>query len=280
MTTYLLARHRFTPGIEGPACDGQGNLYAVNFERQGSIGVVTPEGRGYVFVQLPEGSVGNGIRFDSQGHMLIADFSGHHVLKVDMRSRKVSVHASLIGAHQPNDICILEDDTVFASDPNWDDSTGRVWRVLPDGSASIVADGMGTTNGIEPSPDQKTLYVNESVQRRIWAFDITPDGLANKRLFIEFPDHGLDGMRCDVDGCLWVTRYGAGTVICLDPQGAVVEEVALQGSRPSNLCFGGEDGRTVYVTEVDHGTVEVFRAPRPGREFKLWQRIDRGGWDR
>lgn len=279
MTTLLLPPHSFTPGIEGPACDHLGNLYAVNFARQGSIGVVTPAGDGYTFVQLPEGSVGNGIRFNSHGQMLVADFEGHNVLRVDMRSRKVTVHAALPGAHQPNDLCILGDDTVFASDPDWKAETGRIWRVLPDGSAEVVAEGLGTTNGIEPSPDERTLYVNESVQRRIWAFDLTPQGLANKRLFIEFPDHGLDGMRCDIDGNLWVTRYGKGTVVCLDPQGAVVQEIALQGSRPSNLCFGGEDGCTVYVTEVDQGTVESFRVERPGREFLLWQRYVRGGWD-
>jgi sugar lactone lactonase YvrE len=279
MTTLFLPKHSYTDGIEGPACDHLGNLYAVNFERQGAIGVATPEGNGYVFVQLPEGSVGNGIRFNSHGQMLIADYTGHHVLKVDMRSRKVTVHAKLEGAHQPNDICILDNDVVFASDPNWNDNTGRVWRVAPDGTNKIVADNMGTTNGIEPSPDQKTLYVNESVQRCIWAFDITPDGLANKRLFIEFPDHGLDGMRCDTAGYLWTTRYGKGTVACLDQQGRVVEEIPLQGSRPSNLCFGGEDGCTMYVTEVDNGTVETFRVPRPGREWELWKRYSRGGWD-
>jgi sugar lactone lactonase YvrE len=150
--------------------------------------------------------------------------------------------------------------------------------VDPDASSvRIVAEGMGTTNGIEPSPDNCVLYVNESVQRRIWAFDITPDGLTRRRLFAEFPDHGLDGMRVDVAGFLWVTRYGAGTVVCLDASGAVVESVRLRGSRPSNLCFGGPDGRTVHVTEVDQGTVELFRAPRPGREWALWQCLFQSG---
>jgi sugar lactone lactonase YvrE len=277
-TRLLLPPHSFTAGIEGPACDGRGNFYAVNFAREGSIGLVTPEGQGRIFVQLPEGSVGNGIRFDRRGGMLVADYTGHQILRVDMTTRDIAVHAKLPGAWQPNDLCILDDGTVFASDPNWNDSTGRVWRVDPDASSvRIVAEGMGTTNGIEPSPDNCVLYVNESVQRRIWAFDITPDGLTRRRLFAEFPDHGLDGMRVDVAGFLWVTRYGAGTVVCLDASGAVVESVRLRGSRPSNLCFGGPDGRTVHVTEVDQGTVELFRAPRPGREWALWQCLFQSG---
>ncbi|MYF56304.1 SMP-30/gluconolactonase/LRE family protein, partial [Candidatus Poribacteria bacterium] len=68
----------FTSGIEGPACDADGNLYAVNFEKQGTIGKVTPDGQETVFVELPEGSIGNGIRFDSHGFMYIADYTNHN----------------------------------------------------------------------------------------------------------------------------------------------------------------------------------------------------------
>ena len=55
----------FTGGIEGPACDADGILYVVNYDRQGTIGAVTPAGETSLFVELPNDSVGNGIRFDS-----------------------------------------------------------------------------------------------------------------------------------------------------------------------------------------------------------------------
>ena len=71
----------FTTGVEGPAVDKNGVLYAVNFERQGTIGQVTPSGEASVFVELPEGSIGNGIRFDSYGNMLIADYTRHNILQ-------------------------------------------------------------------------------------------------------------------------------------------------------------------------------------------------------
>jgi sugar lactone lactonase YvrE len=57
----------FTSGIEGPGCDREGNLYAVNYQRQGTIGKVTPEGECSVFAELPDDSIGNGIRFHSAG---------------------------------------------------------------------------------------------------------------------------------------------------------------------------------------------------------------------
>ena len=132
---------------------------------------------------------------------------------------------------------------------------------------------MGTTNGIEVSPDGKTLYVNESKQRNVWAFTITPVGkLRDKRLLKKFPDYGFDGMRCDVEGNLYITRYGKGTVVKLSPQGKVLREIDVLGARPSNLCFGGPDGRTVYVTEVEHQRIVKFRVDRPGLAWKRWQK--------
>src|SRR5207248_51006 len=77
-------------------------------------------------------------------------------------------------------------------------------------------------------------------------------------------DFGFDGMRCDVDGNLYVTRHGKGTVVVLSPAGKVLREVGVLGSSPSNLCFGGPDGRTVYVTEVEKRRLVRVRVDRPG----------------
>jgi gluconolactonase len=63
---------------------------------------------------------------------------------------------------------------------------------------------MGTTNGVEVSTNQKKLYVNESNQRNLWVYDLSPTGeISNKQLMYKFPDGGLDGMRCDKDGNLF-----------------------------------------------------------------------------
>lgn len=265
--------HGFTEGIEGPACDADGNLYAVNFARQGTIGRVRPDGTAEVFVELPGGSTGNGIRFNQAGEMLVADYTGHNILKFEMESRWVSVYAHEPTLHQPNDIAITASGIVFASDPNWAASSGRVWRVGIDRQFVLMEEDMGTTNGIEVSPDEQTLYVNESVQRRIWAYDLNTDGdVSNKRLLIEFPDFGLDGMRCDQTGDLFVTRFGKGVVAQISQDGVVRREISLHGKNCTNLAFGGPDGRTCYVTVADQGNVEWFRAEVPGREAGLIHR--------
>ncbi|MET7142431.1 SMP-30/gluconolactonase/LRE family protein [Xanthomonas sp. PPL139] len=262
----------FTDKIEGPARGPDGALYVVNFAHDGSIGRVQrdADGRGQatLFVDLPEGSIGNGIRFDRRGRMYVADYGQHRILRIALRSKRIEVYATLPGAFQPNDIAMAPDGTLYASDPDWKHDGGQLWRIDRDRSAHLIETGMGTTNGIEVSPDGKRLYVNESVQRRIWVYDRAADGsVSNKRLFASFADAGLDGMRCDVDGNLYVARYDAGKVIVLAPDGTLLHEVATKGRKPTNLAFGGADGRDVDVTLQDRGAIETFRSDRPGREY-------------
>lgn len=264
----------FTRRIEGPCCGPDGVLYAVNYEREGTIGRVLPDGTADVFVDLPEGSVGNGIVLDADGTLLVADYTAHRVLRLGIVDRSVAVVATEPRMHQPNDIAIGADRRVYASDPDWANGGGQLWRIDRDGSTVLLETGMGTTNGIEVSPDGRRLYVNESVQRRVWCYDLHEDGsVSGKRLLASFPDFGLDGMRCDVAGNLWVARWGKGTVVRVTPDGVVDAEVRLlTGSDCTNVAFGGPDGRTVHVTVADRGTVEAIRVDLPGRAFTLWSR--------
>jgi sugar lactone lactonase YvrE len=263
------AENAFTSGIEGPAVDKEGNLYAVNFAENGTIGKVNEKGKGSVFVKLPGKSIGNGIRFDTEGNMYVADYIGHNVLQVKKGSEKVTVWAHNPDMSQPNDLAIAPNGTIYLSDPNWAESTGRIWMVNAAQEIILLEDGMGTTNGIEVSPDGKFLYVNESAQRNIWKYEIAENGtLTNKTKFIIFTDFGLDGMRCDEIGNLYVTRYDKGTVVVLSPEGKQIKEIRLKGKKPSNITFGGPDGKTCFVTMADRGAIEKFKADHAGAYFK------------
>ncbi|HYF68548.1 MAG TPA: SMP-30/gluconolactonase/LRE family protein [Ohtaekwangia sp.] len=262
------AENIFTNNIEGPAFDSDGKLYVVNYQNDGTIGYVKPDGSVELFITLPEGSIANSIQFDSKGNMLLADFAGHNILKVNMETKKVSVYVHDDHFNQPNDICINARGQLFASDPNWKDGTGNVWRIDKNGDAIRLQQEMGTTNGIELNPEENILYVNESVQRRIWAFDVDNAGnLSNKRLFATFPDFGMDGMKCDKEGNLYVTRYGKGTVAVLSPDGTLIREIELKGKKCSNLVFGGLNGKLVYVTLQDRKGMEMFRNDIPGKGY-------------
>ena len=272
VATALTAPNSFTKGVEGPACDAQGNIYAVNFGVQQTIGKIAADGKSEVFVTLPGRSVGNGIRFNG-GMMYVADYIGHNVLRIDPATKVISVHAHEPSMNQPNDLAVAPDGVLYASDPDWKHKRGQIWRITTTGTVTRVARDMGTTNGIEVSPDGKSLYVNESVQRNVWAFDLTPAGeLVNQRLIRQFSDHGFDGMRCDIDGNLYITRHGKGTVVKMTPKGEILQEIGVLGANPTNICFGGPDGCTAYVTEAEHRRMIQFRVDRPGLEWARGQK--------
>jgi sugar lactone lactonase YvrE len=263
----LTEENLFTNNIEGPNTDSNNRLFVVNFQRDGTIGEVHEDGTVDLFVTLPDGSIGNAIVFDAQGNMLLADWKGHNVLKVHTKTKAISVYRHSDQFNQPNDLCINRQGQLFVSDPNWKESTGQLWRIDKDGAPILLAEAMGTTNGITLSPDEKILYVNESVQRKIWSFSIEEDGsLSHKKLIAEFEGFGLDGMKCDAEGNLYVARYDKGTIAILSPQGKLLREVILKGKKVSNLTFGSKDGRTCYVTLQDRGCIETFRSAIRGKK--------------
>ncbi len=267
-STDFTAENLFTGGIEGPAFDQSGNLYVVNFQKSGTIGKVGNDGSAELFVNLPEGSIANSIQFNSKGEMLLADYPMHNVLKVDMVTKAVSVFSHNDQFNQPNDLCINKNDQLFASDPHWKTNTGKLWRIDPDGSATLLEDSMGTTNGIELSPDEGTLYVNESIQRCVWKYSVDEKGnISNKTLFHQFGDFGMDGMKCDKNGNLYITRYGKGTIAVISAEGNLLREVNLTGKNCSNLVFGESDGRTVFVTMQDRKIIERFGNDVPGKKY-------------
>ncbi|AMN42053.1 gluconolactonase [Rhodoplanes sp. Z2-YC6860] len=266
----------YTFGIEGPAVDTAGNLYVVNFQRAGTIGRLKPSANASeLFLTLPEGSIGNSIRFARDGRMFIADYKKHNIFVAAPGSTALATYFHSNQFNQPNDMTIAADGTIYASDPNWKRRDGRVWKIsrAADGTVSgeIMTSprAMTTTNGLDLSPDGQTLYVGESETLEIWAYRIEGTTLAAPRLVKKFDGQDIDGIRSDIDGRLFVTRMLKGTVVILDASGRQEREIPLTAAEPSNLAFGGADGRTVYVTQRKGGYIESFMTDRPGREFCL-----------
>jgi sugar lactone lactonase YvrE len=82
----------------------------------------------------------------------------------------------------------------------------------------------------------------------------------------KFGEGELDGLRTDVEGRIFVTRPAQGAVAMLAPDGKSLREIPVRGKSPTNLTFGGPDGRTVFVTQKEGRFIEAFRVDRPGRE--------------
>lgn len=249
----------FTSGIEGPVVGPDGHLYAVNFARQGTLGKVTGRNRGERWLTLPAGSIANSLRFDSNGLLWAADYTGHNLIQLDPHSGDILARHHEPRMHQPNDIAITRWGAIFASDPDWANSRGQLWRMDPDGTFALLETDMGTTNGIELSPDEQRLYVNESVQRRVWVYRVSATGeLSDKRLFYQFDDHGLDGMATDPQGRLYIARYGAGEIAVLSPAGRLIATVPLKGRYPTNIALELGTQPRAFVTLQERGAIEMF----------------------
>jgi signal peptidase len=266
----------YTFGIEGPALDHDGNLYVANFGKQGTIGKL-PAGasQSELFATLPEGSVSSSIRFDRDGRMFVADYKKHNIFLVGADGATIETYFHSDDFNQPNDMTIAANGTIYASDPNWKHKDGQVWRIARSADGSVRAEKMladrpmSTTNGIDLSPDGKTLYVGESDTGEIWSYRIEGTRLLAPKLLKKFTDFSIDGIRTDVGGRLFVARILKGTIAVLSPQGVLEREIRLSATEPTNLAFGGADGKTVFVTQRKGGLIESFRTDRPGREACL-----------
>jgi signal peptidase len=235
----------FTRHIEGPSTDTDGDVYVCNFGADGTIGRLRPgKSDPEPFLSLPRGSIPNGSRFDKNGRMFLADFKGHAIFVVERGAHSAAVYFRSAQFHQPNDLAVSSDGALFASDPDFARRTGRIWRVAKgtDGrvSGAIMASDrtMGVTNGLDLSPDEKTLYVSESDTREVWSYAIEGDRLTSSRLMHRFegpPAEELDGLRTDANGRIFVARPGAGTIAILGQDGSLVREEKALGVNPSSL---------------------------------------------
>lgn len=202
----------YTKHIEGPAVDKDGVLYVVNFKTDGNIGLLRPgTSKSELFLRLPNGSIGNGIRFDKDGSMYVADFKGHNVLVLDHGKTKFRVYFHSKKFNQPNDLAMAGDGTLYLSDPNFLQKKGRIWRITRDAGGAVHGEvmssrePMGLTNGIDLSPDEKTLYVSDSGAGKLLAFTIEGSRLIAGRPLVEFKGSELDGLRTDRTGRIFVT---------------------------------------------------------------------------
>jgi len=269
----------YTKGIEGPAANADGTLYVVNFGRPGAIGkLVAGAAQSQKAFDLPEGSIGSAIRIDPTGTMFIADYKKHniHAVKTGGLSPDVYFHSDLM--NQPNDITLARDGTIYASDPSFKGRKGQIWRIARSTDGSVqgaimkASRPMGTTNGIDLSPDGTTLYVGESNTGEVWAYRLNGAELTAARLVRSFEPDTIDGIRTDVAGRLLIARIRKGSIAVIAPDGTLQREVMLRGEEPTNLAFGGADGRTVFVTQRQGGFVEAFRTDQEGREHCLQTR--------
>jgi len=142
--------------------------------------------------------------------------------------------------------------------------SGALYR-FDGASVRRMDDGYVITNGPAISADGRTLYHTDTLDKRIYAFDLDSSGnLSGKRTFVEIVDGGYpDGMAVDAEGHLWVCTFGGWRIDRFDPTGRKVGEVRFPCANITKLAFGGDDLRTVYVTTARKGLSAEALATQP-----------------
>jgi sugar lactone lactonase YvrE len=162
-----------------------------------------------------------------------------------------------------NDITTDPRGRVFAGTMKCSLADGTLYRIERGREPMVVLSGIGISNGMTFSLDERTFFHTDSVMRRITAFDYdaATGDIANARLFYQGAERDgcPDGITMDRDGCIWAACWGASQVIRLDGRGAIVERVPIPANQPSSVAFGGGEMNRLFVTTACEGGVDLVR---------------------
>lgn len=192
----------------------------------------------------------NGHTLDAEGRLLSAEHK-RRVSRTEKDGSVVTLAEEFEGKklNSPNDIIVRSDGTIYFTDPPYGGNEYELgfngfFMLGKDGKLTALARDYKKPNGLALSPDEKTLYVADSEAGHIRSYDVAEDGsVSNDRVLCECP--GPDGIKVDKQGNIWATAKDGVRVI--NAKGELLETVVFP-QQPSNCCFGGEDGKTLYVT--------------------------------
>lgn len=144
--------------------------------------------------------------------------------------------------------------------------SGSLYRLNPGDRCMPLDSGYVVSNGPAFSPDGRTFYHTDTMQRRVYAFDRDESGaLTGRRVFlnIETESGFPDGTAVDSDGCVWIALWGGWGVRRYSPDGELLSQVRIPCAQVTKVAFGGPDYRSVFVTTARIGLSDIQRAEQP-----------------
>ena len=250
-TPQLVAKQfKFT---EGPAVDKQGNVFFTD-QPNNKIWKYDLDGRLSVFLD-PAGRA-NGLYFDQQGNLLACADEKNQLWSINPAGKVTVVVDQLQGHHLngPNDLWIDPQGGIFFTDPYYQrDYWTRTAPELPGQYVYYLAPGqhqpvavetsLQKPNGLIGTHDGHTLYVADIEGNKTYRYQVGPGGaLTNRQLFVP---QGSDGMTLDERGNLYLTGKG---VTVYSPSGQRLTHIDVPGDWTGNICFGGKDRKTLFIT--------------------------------
>ena len=242
-------------GTEGPIAHPDGGLLFTD-NRASRIIKIEPDGRTSVF--LEDTKEANGLAFDPMGRLIAVQRApGFARIAVIYPDGEETVLADQIDGRpfdRPNDLVLDKKGGVYFTDPN----PKSVYYASPTGNVIKVADNINRPNGILLSPDERTLYVNDSAGEYLLAYDVQPDGtVRNRSNFARYVGvrrtsdgitSGADGLAVDSEGRVYTTSNAG--VDVFSPQGQHLGTIPVgtpEGRGPQNMAFAGRDKKTLYI---------------------------------
>ena len=241
--------YKFT---EGPSVAPDGRVFFTD-QPNDKIDVWSEDGTIKTFMQACDRS--NGTYFNKKGELVAcADLHNRLVIiTADKQMKTIAENYNGQPLNAPNDLWIAPNGGIYFSDPYyardyWEpgrkevqDKRG-VYYLNPEGKVIRVIDDYKQPNGLIGTPDGKTLYVSDINDRKIWKYDIQPDGMLANKTF--FAPEGSDGMTIDTKGNVYLTNK---TVSVFDKTGKKIAAIEVP-EQPSNVCFGGKKRNILFIT--------------------------------
>jgi gluconolactonase len=241
---------------EGPACDAAGNVFFTD-QPNNKIYKWSVDGKLSVFHDKPGRA--NGLYFDKDGNLWACSDEKNELWKITPDGQSTVVIKDFQGKrfNGPNDLWFDTKGGIFFTDPFykrpwWDHDTmpqpGQyVYYLTPDRkTVTPVATDLRQPNGIIGTPDGKTLYVADIGGKKTYRYAIQSDAtLADKTLFCEM---GSDGMTLDARGNVYLTGRG---VTVFNSKGEQICQIPIDEGWTANVCFGGQDRKTLFITAMD-----------------------------
>ncbi len=196
----------------------------------------------------------NGLTFDTQGRLYICEGGGRRVTRFDKKGRLEVLADKFEGKrfNAPNDIVVRRDGHVYFTDPAFGEAADTrelpfygVYHLTPKGDLEVLAKPAGRPNGIALSPDGKILYVDNTDEKNVRAYDLDRAGKAsNERILVSNIDGPPDGMKVDEKGNLYIAAKG---IAIYSPEGKLLRTMEV-AETPANCAFGGADFQTLFIT--------------------------------
>lgn len=231
---------------EGTAADAEGVVFYQDIPNSKTYKIDLKGKRSLLDSNAKKASANS---FGADGKRYSVATATNQILSYSKDNKRSIVASDLAG----NDLAVAHNGNIYLTVPDRTEKPSKIWLIRPDGSKTIVDEGLKYANGLTLSTDQTQLYVTESSSHWVWIYQVRADGtLAYKQRFgwLHVPDNAdnawSDGMKTDRNARVYVTsRLG---VQVMDEIGRVIAILPTPSGSPSNLCFGGAGFDMMYVS--------------------------------